>query len=76
NTIQESITSDYRATILSILSLITSLSSSFFYLFLGFIHQSYGSKLMLDLISALDLFTMLCFCVMNHHIRLVMRKDA
>ena len=76
NTIQESITSDYRATILSILSLITSLSSSFFYLFLGYIHQSYGSKLMLDLISALVLFTMLCFCVMNHHIRLVMRKDA
>jgi multisubunit Na+/H+ antiporter MnhE subunit len=75
NIIQENMTSDYRATILStIISLITSLSSSFFYVFLGFFHQNYGSKLMIDLIGIFVLLSVVCFCVMNSQIRVAIKR--
>lgn len=74
NVLQENITSDYRATILSIISLLTSLSSSFFYLFLGIVHQNYGSKLMIDLIGILILFAVVCFGLMNSQIKIVMSR--
>lgn len=76
NIIQENITSDYRATILSIISLLTSLSSSFFYLLLGIVHQNYGSKLMIDLIGVLILFAVVCFGVMNSQIKIVKTKEG
>jgi hypothetical protein len=59
NIIQENMTSDYRATILSIISLITSLSSSFFCIF-GIFSQNYGSKLMIDLIGIFVLLSVVC----------------
>lgn len=76
NVLQENITSDYRATILSIISLLTSLSSSFFYLFLGIVHQNYGSKLMIDLIGILILFAVVCFGLMNSQIKIVKTKEG
>ena len=76
NIIQENMTSDYRATILSIISLITSLSSSFFYVFLGFFHQNYGSKLMIDLIGIFVLLSVVCFCVMNSQIRVAIKEET
>ncbi|GHU36570.1 MFS transporter [Bacilli bacterium] len=75
NIIQENITSDYRATILSIISLITSLSSSFFYVILGFVHQDYGSKLMINLIGVFVLFSVICFCMMNSQLKIVVKEE-